>query len=153
MNPIEQFQQVSVLVPVGRIPEFYEMYGRWLAHGPEVVDVVSKPAQNTGPVKFADGTMEAVAAWWEILTMPAKRIFLLLAETPGVPYTGGEIAEACEIENGASGVAGSLSWPGKFARDRFGLELPLNWDKESQKYSMDADAAALILQAHGRKRD
>ena len=71
----------------------------------------------------------------------------VLADEPGTQHSGSEIAEACEIEKGANGVAGTLSWPGKHAYNRFGLSFPLNWDRETQKYSMDPEVATLIQQA------
>jgi hypothetical protein len=146
MSESESFQQVSVAVPTSRLPEFYEMFGRWLGGEPEPGGGVGDlPGANLVP--FAEGSVESIAEWWKMLTKPAKRVFVLLADEPGTQHSGSEIAEACEIEKGANGVAGTLSWPGKHAYNRFGLSFPLNWDRETQKYSMDPDVAALIQQA------
>ncbi len=146
MNESETYQQISVAVPTARLPEFYEMFGRWLAGEPEPGGVAGD-VPNASLVPFAEGSVESIVEWWKMLTKPAKRVFVLLAEEPGTQYNGSEIADACEIDKGANGVAGTLSWPGKHAYNRFGLSFPLNWDRETQKYSMDPDVAALIKQA------
>jgi len=146
MSEFESVQQVSVAVPTSRLPEFYEMFGRWLGGEPGPAGGVGEhPADNLVP--FAEGSVESVADWWKMLTKPAKRVFVLLAAEPGTQHSGSEIAEACEIDKGANGVAGTLSWPGKHAYNRFGLSFPLNWDREAQKYSMDSNVATLIQKA------
>lgn len=139
----QAFQQVSVAVPTPRLAEFYEMFGRWLAGG----QLDASDGSVRGAVPFADASIESTVEWWKMLTKPARRVFLYLAENPGTNHTGAEIAKACEIEKGANGVAGTLSWPGKHARNRFGLAFPLSWDRETQEYSMDPNVATLIQRA------
>jgi Family of unknown function (DUF6416) len=137
----QEFQMVQVAVPAGRVPEFYEMFGRWLAGNSK-----AEAEASTGLLPFAEGVPTVVSQWWGTLSSKAKRLFLFLQTSPGIKHSGIAIAEACDIANGSSGVAGTLSWPVKYARD-FGLDYPLIWDRESQEYSMTPEVATLIRQA------
>jgi hypothetical protein len=143
----DTYQRITVAVPTGRMAEFHLLVSRFLLDEDTGLDEGSSP--NGELQAFAESSVETVTEWWGMLSTPAKRVLFLLAQEPGHRYTGAELAEACEIANGANGLAGTLSWPGKHARNRFGLKLPVNWDREDQEYWMDQPVATLIQQAAG----
>lgn len=141
----ETFQQVTVAVPTTLVPEFYEMLGRWLGDRVEHGEI-GAGGPRSRMLAFAEGSVEDIADWWDKLTRPARRIFVFLAENRGDYFYSYEIAEACDIDKGASGVAGTLSAPTKRAHG-LGLTNPLTRDRESKKWSMDHDVATLIQHA------
>ena len=135
---MEELQNVTVTVPIRRLPEFYAMLGRLLAD-----DDPEKPASaEMDLVRFADADIETVVRWWALLSAPARRVFEFLALSPGVMTDGSEIAAACQIGS-PNGVAGTLSWPGRHAT-KLGLQFPLHWHSDVGKYSMDSDVSHLI---------
>jgi hypothetical protein len=146
MKNLKDLQQVTVLVPASRLADFHAMYARWLAEA-ETTRGSSPPPSKKADIPFAEATPDIVRQWWELLTPPARRVFAYLAEHPGVHFSGDELAEYCQIDSGSFGLAGTLSWPGKHAKNRFGLKYPFDWDEEAGKYSLSSDVAALIRQA------
>ena len=60
-------------------------------------------------------------------------MFSLLIDNPGEEYTGAQIAEACDIPNGAHGVAGVLAWPGRHGA-AIGRGLPTEWREDPETF-------------------
>lgn len=139
-----EMQQVTVAVPAARLPEFYEMYGRWLRGS--VAGTATEPEEERAPMAFDQAPTATVASWWKRLSAPAKRLFGHLAEHADQRFDGAELAAACAIEKGPAAVAGTFSWPGNYAA-RLNLEFPLSWDREEQKYWVSRPVAEAIRTA------
>ena len=148
MDNEETFQTVTVSVPRNRVAEFYELVGRWLAGSPDAGTAAPRDESVHEPWAAPDLT-EAQLVWGN-LTDKARCIFELLMSEPLKKHTGTEIAAHCDIAKGASGVAGTLAWPGRFAY-RAGRELPFLWQGDTEDevggYWMDPVRADLFRSA------
>ncbi len=80
-------------------------------------------------------------------------MFGLLMDTPDKEFSGEQIAEACDIPTGRSGVAGVLAWPGRHCL-AIGRRLPTQWREDSTTfegfYWMPADRAELFKAARAK---
>lgn len=147
---------ITVAVPDERVPEFYQYFGLWLAGSlslatlpPEGSAGISEGPQFK-PWENLESDLEDAALLWEKFSRPARAMFGLLIENPGKEFTGGQIAEAVDISNGAHGVAGVLAWPGRYGK-AIGRGLPSFWrvDHETMEsfYSMSKERADLFRAA------
>lgn len=144
---------ITVPVPDDRTAEFYQFFGLWLAGSlsltagtsgisPETPEA-SKPPKLT-PWSHEDSDLPDATLLWKKYSPNARAVFSLLIDNPGKEFTGDEIAEACNIPNGAHGVAGVLAWPGRHgAAIGRGLPMKFREDPDTLKgyYSMPADRA------------
>lgn len=145
---------ITVPVPDDRVPEFFSFFGLWLAGS------LSLPAAASGIAQEPPETPQQIRDWgntdedladavtlWTKFSPRARAMFSLLIDNPGQEYTGEQIAEACNIPNGAHGVAGVLAWPGRHGA-AIGRGLPSEWVVEPETYetfySMPAERAALF---------
>lgn len=148
---------ITVPVPEERTAEFYEFFGVWLAGklspGQGSTGTYQIPPQTVAPVKalleWGDGERDFrdAKALWRKYSPRARKMFGLLIDNPDREYTGEEIAEACDIPNGAHGVAGVLAWPGRHGR-LIRRELPSSWrldpDTLQSVYWMPAKRAEMF---------
>jgi hypothetical protein len=151
---------ITVPVPDERIPEFYTFFGLWLREGlslpaePSEASPSGSQASEATPTNREWGASDddlADAVWlWSKCSAPARRFFSLLIDNPGTKFTGGQIAEACSISNGAHGVAGVLAHPARFGR-QIGRSLPSHWRPDPETfdsyYWMTDERAALFAAA------
>jgi Family of unknown function (DUF6416) len=136
-------EDITVKVPTARVPEFYEMYGRWLAR-PMRAQATGEPTRP-----WQKGDDELATEVWSRLSDRAKAVFGLLMQEPGRRHRADVIAESLGIPNGHFGVAGSLAWPGRHAA-AVGRQLPVSWEENNDGYSvywMDEPAASLFRAA------
>ncbi|GGV42022.1 hypothetical protein GCM10010495_69590 [Kitasatospora herbaricolor] len=138
--------EVRVLVDEDRVPEFYEMVGRWLGSPP-------LPDEETGTLApWAPGLQDLQFARtvWEKLSDRAQALFETLIASPGRRFSAEELAEQLHLPNGKYGVAGVLAWPGRHCR-KVGRPLPVEFAPtpvgEGADYWMTAEAAALFTAA------
>ena len=136
----EDFQEVKVLVPVERVAEFYEMFGRWLAGRAD------EDATGVDLEAWSDDDLALAETVWGKMTNRARSLFSALIDHPEKRVSGTQLAEQLDISNGMYGVAGLLAWPGRYCY-RLGRKFPVKW--ESGEYWMTADVAALF----GKARD
>ena len=86
---------------------------------------------------------------YQRLSPPAREMFDMLIDAPGVAVSGNEIASRLGLENGAHSVAGILAWPGRWSR-KLGRAFPIiteGRDDGATDYRMDAVTAAVFAQA------
>ena len=145
---------ITVPVPEDRIAEFYSFFGLWLSgslsHPTNASRTAQEPLEAPQPYREWANTDEDLAdalTLWKKFSPRARAMFSLLIDNPGQEYTGEQIAEACNIPNGAHGVAGVLAWPGRHgAAIRRGL--PSNWREDAETfesfYAMSPERAALF---------
>ena len=144
---------VSVKVPVSRVGEFYEMFGRWLRNSDAATASASEsPTQDQVPWDPAVDLELATAAWAKFPER-ARAVFGTLLENPGRYFTGDELAELHDIPNGRSGVAGVLAHPGRQLK-RIGRRHHFVYstnDDGTGVYSMTTEMAELFGEA--RRQD
>ena len=140
-------QEIKVLVPEERVPEFYEMFGRWLAG----TDVTNDPGggqlvewHNT------DDDLTLAKVVWGKLSERAQSMFNVLIEQPEKKFSGEQLAADLDIPNGKYGVAGVLAWPGRHCK-AVGRYLPVSQEDgavgDSANYWMTTEVAALFNKA------
>ncbi len=136
---------VTVKVPEDRVPDFYSMFGRWLA-GAEA----PPPEPDTGSDSDAKEWSRSDAALarkvWVKFSPPAKALFSTLASNPSHKYSGDELAQALGLENGRHGLAGVLAWP---RRHCFAVGRKWCWkweypDGETAVYWMNPEMAEVF---------
>lgn len=150
---------VPVPVPAERIPEFYQLFGLWLAGslslpaGNPTSLSTSPQASGLPPVKEwsdADSDLTDAVVLWDKFSANARAMFSLLIDNPGKKFTGEQIAEATNISNGAHGVAGVLAWPGRHGY-AIGRGLPSCWREDPETlesvYWMSEERASLFAAA------
>ncbi len=153
---------ITVPVPDERTAEFYEFFGVWLggklSPGQGSTGTYQIPPQTLASVKasqWGDGEQDFLdaEALWRKYSPRARKMFGLLIDNPDREYTGEQIAEACDIPNGAHGVAGVLAWPGRHGA-LIGRELPSSWradlDTLQSFYSMPAKRAEMFKAVRGK---
>ncbi|GAA5124022.1 DUF6416 domain-containing protein [Haloechinothrix salitolerans] len=145
---------ITVPVPDDRVAEFYHFFGLWLGGSLSLSEVTtqklpegSEPSKERRRWTGSDEDREDAEELWGKLNKRAKGFYSLLIDAPGTEFTGNYIAEKLNIPNGASGVAGVLSWPGRYCWN-MNRHLPSQWrdgeDGAPSVYWMDADVAALF---------
>ena len=134
-------QEVTVPVPIDRVPEFYRWFGSWL------LGVTEKPAPES-VVDHQPWTSDDTEKALEVsnkLSVTARKIVDLLIDHPGARLHWNEIAERLEIEKGKYGIAGALAWPGRhsYAVNR---EMPVRFEsaKDGTYYWMEPIVAKLF---------
>lgn len=141
---LEQIVPLTVAVPVSRMAEFHLLIARFHA-----ADDTAETSLEHDRLPFEEADQDDVSAWWGMLSEPARRVLELLARHPGERYTGTDLAAKCGIEHGANGLAGTLSWPGKYAKNRFAMQFPVSWNRDSQEYWMTEPVAQRIVETAG----
>ena len=150
---------ITVDVPEDRVAEFY----LWFAHFLQAPAGMAPPRGPRGgfgrrPGGFGDESERP--AWspddvpsaqrlYQRLSPPAREMFDMLIDAPGVAVSGNEIASRLGLENGAHSVAGILAWPGRWSR-KLGRAFPIiteGRDDGATDYRMDAVTAAVFAQA------
>ena len=111
---------ITVKVPDDRVGEFYAMFGAWLNGTP--VAVPAEPAKGDaeptirmeGITPWAADDAELAAHVWTKLSDPARRLFSMFIDAPGEQFSGDDVASLLGIEKGRHGIAGLLTWPGRY---------------------------------------
>ena len=127
---------ITVPVPDERTAEFYQFFGLWLAGSLSISAGTSGASESPSaaadsiaqPTPWGDSEQDYSDAdtLWKKFSPRARKMFSLLIDNPREEYTGAQIAEACDIPNGAHGVAGVLAWPGRHGA-AIGRGLPTEW--------------------------
>ena len=129
---------ITVPVPDDRTAEFFQFFSLWLAgslnlsasSGGANAESPKPPALN--PWASTDQDFADAQDLWQKYSSRARAMFSLLIDKPAEEFTGEQIAQACDIPNGAHGVAGVLAWPGRHgAAIGRGLPTEWRWDAES----------------------
>lgn len=146
-------KEVTVPVPEGRVPEFYQWFGRWLDGSIETEPLPGGSGVSQGDLRpwgDTDEELTDAAALWKKYSPRARAMFSLLIDNPGKEFTGEQIAEAADIPHGAHGVAGVLAWPGRYG-NAVGRGLPSDWREDPETgegyYGMSEERAALFQSA------
>lgn len=95
----------------------------------------------------ADGELAQVV--WEQLSEPAKELFTVLMNEPGVRFSGDALSSRLGLPNGKHGVAGVLGWPMRHCRS-VGRAWPWAWEYpegKSAQYWMTEEVADLFRHA------
>jgi hypothetical protein len=145
-------QDVTVKVPMGRVADFYEMYGCWLRGEQleaEISEDTNEESWRDRPSWDPTADLDLAKTAWAQFPDRAKQLFGTLIDHPAKRYTGDELAILHGIPNGKYGVAGVLAHPGRQLkklgrRHHFHAEsLP----EGGSSYWMDPDVAELFNQA------
>jgi hypothetical protein len=144
----EDFQEVKVLVPVERVAEFYEMAGRWLA---------GRADDGTTGVELEPWSADDLALAeivWGRMTKRARDLFSALMAHPGEPVSSKQLEADLDLASGAYGVAGVLSYPGRYCYAQ-GRKFPVMWEAGQSggfgQYWMTPEVAALFQRARDGK--
>lgn len=144
---MNDYINISVLVPSDRVEEFYENFAAWLRKEPLIVaaDDVAERSDLTPWFGGDDAHEQMLAAEvWAKLSDRAKALFELLSREPGRKFSAKEIGDALEIPNGMYGVAGVLAWPARHCA-AVGQLLPILYEEgspgEGARYWMSEEAA------------
>lgn len=145
----DQLVDVSVKVPVARVGEFYEMFGRWLRS--DAASTSPGPEEAVADQVAWDATrdLDLAASAWSKFPDRAKAVFGTLLENPGRTFTGDELSALHNIPNGRSGVAGVLAHPGRQLK-KIGRKHHFVYatnDAGEGVYSMTTEMAELFGQA------
>ncbi|MDX6287614.1 MAG: hypothetical protein QOG53_3099 [Frankiales bacterium] len=143
--------EVKVLVPGERVPDFYEMFGRWLAGTADEAPSSTKPVQWSN----TEDDLALAKAVWEKLSDRARALFSKLMDAPAdQKFNGEQLAHELHIPNGKYGVAGVLAWPKRHSA-AVGRWLPVTYKDgpvgEPARYWMEADVAAVFRKARESK--
>jgi hypothetical protein len=133
-------QEIKVLVPETRVPDFYKWFGAWLDGTEQQGPVDTGKSHWSSP----DDT-ELAAQLWEKLSGNAKALFGYLMDRPDERFTGDELADTLGIPNGRYGVAGVLAWPGRYCFP-IGRHLPIRWSEHDGTYWMEPDIAEMFAE-------
>jgi len=162
-------KQITVQVPEERVAEFYAWFaeflsapvgglgpspGRWGGprgrpgrHGPERFGGTRGLAGEPSP--WTERDLEQASWVYRKLSDPARALFDLLIDNPGVRFSGNDIATRLKLEKGSHGVAGVLAWPGRWCR-KLGREFPIDTDAREDggtDFMMGAATAAVFDRA------
>ena len=141
-------KSITVDVPQERVAEFY----LWFAHFLQAPAGMAPPRGPRGGFgrgwpgdaerpAWSAGDAEQARRLYHRLSPPAREMFDMLIDAPGVPVSGNEIASRLGLENGAHSVAGILAWPGRWSR-KLGRAFPITTEGREDgatDYRMDAD--------------
>lgn len=134
---------ITVPVPDERIAEFYQFFGLWLAGSlslnptpSEGTEAPTSSFETPAPAKVtpwgdADSDFTDAVTLWQKYSPRARAMFSLLIDNPAKEFTGANIAETCNIPNGAHGVAGVLAWPGRHGA-KINRGLPSSWREDPE---------------------
>ncbi|TIC86709.1 DUF262 domain-containing protein [Nocardioides sp. GY 10113] len=86
------------------------------------------PSESEELLGWGDSEEDVAAAryLWQSLSPAGRRFFQALMDASPRPLPADELAEVCDIPNGALGVAGVLAWPGRYVA-QMGRHLPSEW--------------------------
>jgi hypothetical protein len=147
-------KQITVAVPEERVPEFYSWFASFLTAEPGTPPPMRgrgprgrRGLRHHGEARPWSAQDADQAAWlYHKLAPPARELFDLLADAPGVRFGGEEIAKRLGLDKGAHGVAGILAWPGRYCR-HLNRVLPIATDGRSDggtDYYMQPEIAPLF---------
>jgi hypothetical protein len=159
-------REITVLVPEGRVVEFYRRFGVFLASGEGTAGdptpglgggSILTPADRRAPAWIKDpGAVDRVALLWSYLSEAGQGTFRVLidgalAEEPR-RFTPSDIVEATGNPKGVSGVAGVFGAAGraiwKAHLPRYptgkGTDWHYVWDWDGREYWMVPEVAALF---------
>ncbi|UQU62534.1 DUF6416 domain-containing protein [Couchioplanes caeruleus] len=139
---------VTVSVPEDRVPEFYSMFGRWLAEAPDAI-----AGQEIEQKEWGSEDVELAKAVWKKFSPTAKALFKTLMSRPDDQFDGDELATMLNLDKGKHGIAGVLAWPSRhcFAAGR---KWCWTWgypDGETAVYWMTKEQAELFRQVADNK--
>lgn len=139
---------VTVPVPDERVAEFYKFFGTWLAGEASSFSKLSEvPSESHEVSSWSLNDGDEANILWPKLSPQARAVFGYLMDRPGERHTGREIADAVQISNGASGVAGVLAWPARHCA-KLNRALPTEWregeDGSDSVYWMTQEVAELF---------
>ncbi|MGW3890498.1 DUF6416 domain-containing protein [Micromonospora chokoriensis] len=145
---------ITVPVPDNRVPEFYQMFGEWLA-GKKAAsseeDASLSDQDDDDLLEWSAGDIDPARQVWTKLTSPAKAIFRELMSNPNVRFSGDDLAERLFPGKDSLTVAGYMSWPAKHC---YTVGRGVCWQYEYPNgptgkvvYSMDEVLATLFKRA------
>lgn len=109
--------------------------------GPAAEEASPQPEEPWG---VDDGSVEAAARLWLALNTTTRRLFETLMDLAPDKVAAPDIAQLLDLDSGALGVAGLLSWPGRVATT-LGRPLPLSWEEgEPSSYWIEESVAATL---------
>lgn len=121
MEQEHELVTVSVTVPKGRLGELYALVGGLNGGGGPPGGPSDGPE---GPRPWGPGDEEVAGRLYDLVSPKARRILdELMAIGDAGSISGTELAAKAGLDNGAYGVAGSMSSVGK-AASKVGRELP-----------------------------
>ena len=139
-------QKITIDVPIDRVPDFYQVFGSWLAGNEKTggKNGILPPNQPRYYTWSSDDIGEAESLWSK-LSLNAKSIFTILMETPDDRVAAEDLAVIAGIEKGIFGLAGALAWPSRYCYE-VDRKLPISFDdtKESTVYWMEKTPADLF---------
>lgn len=139
-------QEIKVLVPEDRVPDFYKWFGSWLDDdGHQGVVGTQSPGTERLHWAATSEETELAAELWAKLSSKARALFGHLIDRPGVKFNGEELAAALEIPNGRYGIAGVLAWPGRYCL-KMGRWLPVSWSEDEGVYWMEPKIAQMFAE-------
>ncbi len=152
-------KSITVDVPEERVAEFYAWFARFLA-APHGGEPPRGPRGGFGPGphegerhEWSDDDVEAAARLYGRLSPPARRLFDMLIDAPGVAVPGNRVAAELGLQNGAHGVAGILAWPGRWSR-KLGRTFPITTTGRADggtDYSMSPRVAGVFAKARASR--
>jgi hypothetical protein len=139
---------VRVMVEEDRLPEFYSMYGRWMAGNVPIASEVA--TLELLPWRHNQEDLGLAQELWVKLPDRAKAMFNLLIDSPGRKLSAATIGASLDIPHGISGVAGVLAWPGRYSA-AVGKKLPVRKEDgklgQGANYWIEQDIAELFAKA------
>lgn len=137
-------QEIKVLVPDDRVPDFYKWYGAWL-DGSEVRGLGTSPDLEKSHWANTPEDKQLAEQLWGKLSERGRGLFSYLMDQPGATFSGEELAASLDIPNGRYGVAGVLAWPGRYCI-AMGRHLPIRWSEHDSTYWMEPDVAKMFAE-------
>ncbi len=137
-------QELTVHVPIERVTEFYEWFGRWMAGKIQHDETESEPSRQ----QWTENDRDLAIIVWGKLSDPAKRIFNTLFSNPNAKVHRDLLAENAGLAEGKYGVAGALAWPARhsYAVDR-DFPIELDFSQDETHYYMTTLVAGLFEHA------
>jgi hypothetical protein len=136
-------QEIKVLVPEDRVPDFYKWFGAWLDGSEQQGTISTADIEKSHWANPED--RELAAELWAKLSENAQALFGYLMDRPGEAFTGDDLAAALAIPNGRYGVAGVLAWPGRYCL-AMRRHLPSQWSEDKGTYWMEPDVAEMFVE-------
>ncbi|MBB2943221.1 hypothetical protein FB565_002934 [Actinoplanes lutulentus] len=145
---MSEFMDVTVSVPKDRLPEFYVMFGQWMAGPPEAAAGQLEAA--TPAEAWSSSDEDLATKVWNKFSPRATAVFSTLIDAPNKKISADELASMHDVPNGRYGVAGVLAWPSRHCL-AVGRKVCWRWETagESAVYWMDDTLATLFKQARG----
>lgn len=145
---------ITVKVPEDRVGEFYVMFGAWLTGAPAPVEPgdAEPTVRMEGIQPWTGADTDSAALVWGKLSDPARRLFSIFIDSPGEQFSGDALAAALDVDKGRHGIAGLLTWPGRYCV-AVGRSYAWSWsypDGEHAVYWFTPEVADVFREARDR---